>query len=137
MLALTLIQVAEPVRLPTKIMERIIKLWLPVVFFMGWIFYTSSIPGTDIPPLFPYQEVFYHILMFSILAYFFARASKITFHLAGPMKIILLTLIFGILYAISDEFHQSFVPNRTSSGFDVFMDGVGTFLGGLICRFQM
>ena len=104
---------------------------------MCWIFYTSSIPGTDIPSIFAYQDIIYHAVIFSVLAYFFARALKNSFKQIRPLKIIIFTLIFGILYGISDEFHQSFVPERIPSGFDVFIDGVGTFIGGLICQLRI
>jgi len=36
-----------------------------------------------------------------------------------------LALLITIAYAISDEFHQSFVPNRTGSPFDVVIDATG------------
>jgi len=118
-------------------MLKIFKPWLPVFLCTGFIFYTSSIPGTDIPSLFPYQDIIYHAFIYLVLAYFFARALKKTKGSIAPAKIIVFTLLFGIIFGISDEFHQSFVPNRTPSGWDVLIDGIGTFLGGLICRFQM
>ena len=33
---------------------------------------------------------------------------------------------------MTDEFHQAFVPLRTCSGFDLFIDGVGSVTGSLI-----
>lgn len=119
------------------IMPKKIKLWSPVILSMGIIFYTSSIPGKEIPSLFNNQDIVYHILVFLILAYFFARALKNTMAQLSIRKVIIFTLIFGIMYGISDEFHQSFVPNRSVSAYDVFIDGVGSFLGGLICRLQI
>ncbi|MGE8203423.1 VanZ family protein [Heyndrickxia sp. NPDC080065] len=38
------------------------------------------------------------------------------------------------LYAASDEFHQSLVPNRTSSIYDVMLDSGGALLAILIVR---
>ena len=40
-----------------------------------------------------------------------------------------LTLGFGILYALSDEIHQLFVPGRSFQFFDIFMDTCGTAVG--------
>jgi VanZ family protein len=37
-------------------------------------------------------------------------------------------------YAGTDEFHQSFVPSRWASGWDVVIDTVGAGLGVLFCR---
>ncbi len=45
---------------------------------------------------------------------------------------------FGIVYAISDEFHQSFIDSRTPAIKDVFIDSMGLltaiFLIGTICN---
>jgi VanZ family protein len=46
-------------------------------------------------------------------------------------------IIFGILYAISDEIHQTFVPTRTGSVYDVLLDTFAIFLTFLlIWRFK-
>lgn len=42
------------------------------------------------------------------------------------------SLCFGILYAISDEIHQFFVPGRSCRIFDVFVDTCGLITGILI-----
>ena len=118
-------------------MVRIIAFWFPVIGCMGWIFYTSSIPGTDIPPLFPYQDIVYHGITFLILAYFFARALKNTYSKISARQLVIVTFLFGMMYGISDELHQVFTPNRTASGFDVFIDSIGTFIGGLIWRLRI
>jgi VanZ family protein len=39
------------------------------------------------------------------------------------------TLIFVLLYAIGDEFHQSFVPSRTASFGDVMINALGGVCG--------
>lgn len=48
------------------------------------------------------------------------------------LKRIGLSLGIGILYAISDEFHQSFVPGRTALFGDIFIDTFGVIFGILI-----
>ena len=40
----------------------------------------------------------------------------------------------GLLYAISDEFHQMFVPGRDADLADIFFDGMGLLLGLFIYR---
>jgi VanZ family protein len=50
------------------------------------------------------------------------------------LKIILFTVIFGLVYGLSDEFHQLYVPGRSCSGFDLIIDTAGSFLGSLIGR---
>lgn len=40
----------------------------------------------------------------------------------------LLPMIFSILYACSDEWHQSFVPGRSALFSDVLIDSIGIFI---------
>ena len=41
------------------------------------------------------------------------------------------TIIIGIIYAISDEFHQNFISGRSGQVSDVFLDTLGVTVGGL------
>lgn len=41
-------------------------------------------------------------------------------------------VVFGIMYSLTDEFHQRFVPGRTSSIKDVFIDSSGVITGVLL-----
>lgn len=45
---------------------------------------------------------------------------------------IIITIVIGILYAISDEFHQSFSPGRSPKITDVYIDTLGIILGILL-----
>ncbi len=47
----------------------------------------------------------------------------------------MMTLLIGTGYAISDEWHQSFVPGRDASAWDVFFDMAGNGMGGAIYPF--
>ncbi len=44
---------------------------------------------------------------------------------------ILITIGLGMLYAILDEFHQSFSPGRTPKVTDVYIDTLGIIIGAL------
>lgn len=48
------------------------------------------------------------------------------------LKKFLVSLGVGLIYAISDEYHQSFVPGREPSVRDVCIDTAGVFLGIII-----
>lgn len=45
------------------------------------------------------------------------------------------SIMTGVLYAISDEFHQSFVPNRGPQVSDIFIDSVGVIFGVLFLSY--
>ncbi len=38
-------------------------------------------------------------------------------------------VLLGIAYGVSDEWHQSFVPDRTPSAADLLMDALGVAIG--------
>ena len=48
------------------------------------------------------------------------------------LKKFIISILVGLSYAISDEFHQSFIPGRTASPIDVIIDTVGVFTGIII-----
>ena len=54
---------------------------------------------------------------------------------SGPNRFIG-TVILATLYAISDEWHQSFVPSRSASAVDVTIDALGAICGAIwvCCR---
>ena len=44
----------------------------------------------------------------------------------------LVSIGVGIIYAISDELHQSFIPGRSPSAIDVGIDTAGVIIGILV-----
>ena len=48
---------------------------------------------------------------------------------------IIFSILIGILYAITDEFHQLFVQDRSGSFFDIIIDSIGVALGVFIMLF--
>lgn len=44
------------------------------------------------------------------------------------------TIVLCVLYASLDEVHQSFVPSRTASGFDVLFDLFGAVVGMILAH---
>ncbi|MFH1339187.1 MAG: VanZ family protein [Candidatus Omnitrophota bacterium] len=116
-------------------MKRFIKYWLPVALWAGFIFFVSSIPGSGIPALFACQDILFHIFEYALLGLLLSRALKNSrFGFSGNAAGLFLAILVSLLYAVSDEFHQSFVPGRESSLFDVLADGLGIVLGAVIYR---
>lgn len=99
---------------------------------MSAIFFFSSLPGTKIPSIFSAQSIFAHLIVYFVLGLFFSRAIKYTYPNLKKTKIVLITLIFGIIYGLSDEFHQAFVPMRNPDIVDLVIDSIGSLLGGII-----
>ena len=73
-----------------------------------------------------------HVLEFAALS-FFAYRLALSFGADKTKKARLLALplvfLFGVLYALSDEIHQIFVPGRSFEWQDVGLDTLGAALG--------
>jgi VanZ family protein len=75
-----------------------------------------------------------HLTEYAILAGLLWRALR-----SGTGASMKMPILFGIVliacagFAASDEFHQSFVPSRTSSAQDVMIDICGALIGLTIC----
>lgn len=115
--------------LPRSNYFRSAKYWLPVFVVMASIFYSSSVPAKDIPPLFPYQDILYHAAIYVILALFYLRALKNTLGPRSLARLVLYTAAFGLIYGASDEFHQVFTPGRSCAFFDLIIDTAGSLIG--------
>lgn len=118
--------------MPTKRAISFLKHWLPVLCVMGVIFYASNTPGKDIPPLFPYQDIIFHFSVYLALSFLFSRALRKTKTNLLLAKIFIFAVVFTVIYGISDEFHQVFVPGRSASAFDVLIDTLGGLTGSSI-----
>ncbi len=74
-----------------------------------------------------------HVVEYAILGFLLARAmGKYTFFRQSMRLLAAIVLLVGVVYGISDEFHQMSVPNRTASFYDVIADSVGIFIGVFI-----
>lgn len=99
--------------------------WLPALLIMAVIFTFSSIPATGLP-FFGDLDVLIkkggHALGYALLgtAYYYALPPRLA---AGYRWAV--ALLMAVLFALSDEYHQSFVDGRTSSLRDVAIDAVG------------
>jgi VanZ family protein len=105
------------------------------VVWMFLIFYLSSIPGDELGPdilIINLLKKTGHFIIFGVLAvlYFTTFQGRKTLVDTGSI-LFLLSLFLTVLYAVSDEYHQSFTPGRHSSGYDVIIDACGavTVLG--------
>jgi VanZ family protein len=111
-----------------------VRYWLPVLFWMVFIFYMSGQRGQDLPSLFPYQDIVFHFCVYMALGWQFGRALFFEKRRPDFFKIVCLCGLFGLLYGITDEFHQLFVSGRSCDLFDVNIDTLGSFIGGIIVR---
>ena len=137
-------------------MKSFLKYWLPVLVWLGLIF----IGSTDVlsaehtsrflvpflrwldPQISPAAlnsiqlmiRKLGHLTEYAILAILLWRALRgAVVWKSTTLILFAISLIGCAVFAVSDEFHQSFVPSRTSSGKDVMIDICGATIGLAIC----
>ena len=66
-----------------------------------------------------------HLTEYAVLGLLSARAFTSSSHAGLRRRWFLTALILVFVYALSDEYHQSFVPSRTASIYDSLIDTCG------------
>jgi VanZ family protein len=111
---------------------------LPVVVYAGLIFLLSSFPHfpEQVPPFIGYDKLahFVEYYFFGILICRWLLNKK---NHVVRRRALFVTLLFGMCYGVTDEWHQSFIPGRTASIWDVLFDAVGIAAAVLTYRFTM
>ena len=98
-------------------------LWGPVVAYMAAIFYLSAQSSPSIPGGLP-DKLAHAIQYFGLgVVVFRAVAGGLGAQVTAARA--MATMIIAVAYAVSDEVHQLFVPNRTADAGDVFADATG------------
>lgn len=109
---------------------RVLSSWGPVVAYAGLIFFLSSRTAAEVPaPPIPHLDKLIHFFEYAVLGALIARAL-----LLGPPRVSRavafgVALVVSCAYGASDEWHQSFVPGRFSSGWDLVADSLGAASG--------
>lgn len=108
--------------------QQTLKFWSPPVVWAGFIFYISSL--SQVTPayggLFEYIITYGgHFTEYLVLAFLVRRALVKTTSMVY-YQYALWSLLIAVFYAITDEWHQSFVPSRDASIVDVAFDSLGS-----------
>jgi VanZ family protein len=103
--------------------------WLPAVAIMAAIFIFSATPGDELPDYGFWDTLVKkggHVTGYALLALAYMYGMNF------DRKKEWLAWLFALLYAASDEFHQSFTPGRHPSPMDVIIfDNLGAVLAVL------
>ena len=103
--------------------------------FLRWL--NPSISSETLLQMHFYARKAAHVSEYAVLAALLYRALVNTILQSRALLSAALVLLVCSFYAMTDEFHQSFVLSRTASVRDVAIDSVGALFGLLvICRFQ-
>jgi len=111
--------------------------WAPPLAWMALLFYLSSQSNL---PSFQTYDFFVkkgaHLTVYGVLYFLLFRAFHAGRPVRGPFlpRTYAYPAVLSVLFAVSDEIHQSFVPFRTASLRDVIIDCVGISLMYLAIR---
>jgi VanZ family protein len=101
--------------------------WGPLLAYLIAIFQLSSlsyIPGASLAP-----DFLEHGLEYLGLGILVTRALNDGLRREVARGTLILSFLLCVLYAISDEIHQMYVPNRFADVTDVLSDAAGASLG--------
>ncbi len=114
-------------------MKIFLKYYLPLFIWAFLIFYLSAVPHlkSSFPQVWDLVlRKAAHLFEFGILALLLLRLGlRQEEKNKNKLKIYLAALVFSLLYAGFDEWHQGFVPGRSASFYDVLIDAMGIFGG--------
>jgi len=101
--------------------------WGPAIAWMGAIFFVSaqsSLPQAPDTLLDLILKKGLHMIAYGVLAGLFWRAlnGRPALPRAG------MSWLLAVLYAATDEYHQTFVPGRHGRPMDLLFDGVGALI---------
>ena len=117
--------------------KKLAFLWLPVLLWMGLIFYLSSIPnlavGEGTVDFVTRKPA--HIVEYAVLLLLLFRAIRESFGKFWRFwEIAVGAGMISFLYGITDELHQSLTPTRSGKITDLGFDLLGIFLGLVVLR---
>lgn len=110
--------------------REIAWLWLPVVIYMAGIFIVSGMSDPPAPSNVPdaslHEAAYFGLTLVLIRALSRERWSGVTF------TTLALAWVLAVTYGVTDEWHQSFVPNRVAEVRDLGADAIGAFAAAVV-----
>jgi len=97
-----------------------------LTIYCSLIFWLSSQSALPAPMLFEHQDKLHHLgayFIMGVLAWRFFND-----YAQNQKSMFMMSLVFCSLYGISDEIHQSYVPDRDADVFDWLADTLGALI---------
>jgi VanZ family protein len=105
-----------------------VRRWLPPLLWAGVILIGTSLPGSLVPRAISSFDKALHFTIYAILAVLLVKQiSEVTGRWRAAALAVFLTAAFGA----ADEWHQGFIPGRSTELADWKADSLGAAVGAL------
>lgn len=118
---------------------KFLRLWLPILIWAGLIFFGSSLPAVRVSPdgLIDFlSHKMVHLVEYSVFYVLLYRAL-VEGHLVVHRGKVVASFLATFIFALSDEYHQSFIPGRSARGRDTVIDLLGSLLGVFLWKYSV
>jgi VanZ family protein len=120
---------------PPSHLSLFVRYWLPVLLYAGLIFGASSIPGRDIPSLFPGSDKLEHLTEYGLFGLLLGRAFRFTVGGDRGKLWSLSAVLLGGFVGGMDELYQRLTPGRQSDIRDWVVDVTAVTLAVLFTQY--
>lgn len=100
-------------------------LWAGVIFFLSS---QQTLPSFETSAYDFFFKKFAHMFVYAVLYILLSRGVEMIFETRSQKTRLFLPILLVVVYAISDEIHQSFIMNRYATLRDVGYDILGSSL---------
>jgi len=118
-------------------LKRFFKYWFPVIIYAALIFIFSSIsqPMPSVEP-FSHFDKLCHFLEYGILGFLLIRALGSSKTGRTGLSLRIAAIVLAVVYGVTDELHQYFVPGRNMEFMDILSDALGAFTGQIFFKLK-
>ena len=111
-----------------------LALWLPPLALMGVIFAFSAQPSLDsgLGVIDQVGRKVIHFAQYALLCFLLWRPLAAS---TNPRRAVLLAFLLTSAYAMTDEYHQTFVEGRSGTVLDIGIDAIGVLIALALLRY--
>ncbi|MCG3175548.1 MAG: hypothetical protein MOGMAGMI_00481 [Candidatus Omnitrophica bacterium] len=120
---------------PATAPRLIILWWVLTVSYAALIFHLSSLskPAPFLDGIMKYHtDALLHGVEYGVLGWLLMGSLTLSLPILGRRELVFIAWVLCVLYAVSDEWHQSWVPGREASSMDLAADAVGGLIGIIV-----
>ncbi|MFA5107446.1 MAG: VanZ family protein [Patescibacteria group bacterium] len=107
-----------------------LSIWLPPIIWAAVIYLLSSFPSLTVEALGTWDYFFrkiWHMIEYAVLAVLFVRLG--IERNQADRTVYIISVLGAFFYAVTDEWHQTFVTGRVGTPTDVGIDSLGAIAG--------